>query len=201
MPRKDLRIDTYIARSARFAQPILRYVRKLVHESCPDVQETIKWSFPHFDYHGIMLGMAAFKQHCAIGFWKGELILGKAAGSDGGMGHFGKVTSLADLPGDEEFTAYIREAARLNRDAIKKPITVARKKNRLRAPLSIPDYFGAALKRNKKASSMFDGLSYSHKKEYLEWITEAKRDETRSRRLKKAIAWLAERKPRNWKYT
>jgi hypothetical protein len=200
MGNKDPRIDAYIARSARFAQPILRHVRKLVHQACPDVEETMKWSFPHFDYHGIMLGMAAFKQHCAIGFWKGELILGKAAGSDGGMGHFGKVASLADLPGDKQLAAYIRKAAQLNRDKLKKPQTVVRRKTDPRPALSIPDYFSAALKRNKKALMTFDGFSYGHKKEYLEWITEAKRDETRNGRLKTAIVWLAEGKPRNWKY-
>lgn len=113
MASKDPRIDAYIARAASFAQPILRQVRKLVHQGCPEVQETIKWSMPHFDYHGIMLGMAAFKEHCSIGFWKGELILGKHAGSDGGMGHFGKITSLKDLPSDKRFIEYVRKAAEI----------------------------------------------------------------------------------------
>jgi hypothetical protein len=196
---KDSRVDAYIARSAHFARPILRHVRKLVHQACPDVEETIKWSFPHFDYHGIMLGMAAFKEHCAIGFWKGELILGKTAGSDGGMGHFGKVTSLADLPSNDQFVAYVRAAAQLNRSGVKKPSLVVRRKQ-ARPPLSIPGYFKEALKKNQKASATFEGFSYSNKKEYLDWITEAKHEETRQRRLITAIAWLAQGKPRNWKY-
>jgi uncharacterized protein YdeI (YjbR/CyaY-like superfamily) len=199
MIKKDPRIDAYIARAAEFAQPILRHVRKLVHRACPEVEETIKWSFPHFDYHGIMLGMAAFKEHCAIGFWKGELILGKESGADGGMGHFGKVTSLTDLPGDEQLLAYIRTAARLNRDGVKKPASPVQKKQP-RQPLTIPADFGAALKKNKQATATFENSSYSHKKEYLEWITEAKREETRRKRIETSIAWLAEGKPRNWKY-
>jgi hypothetical protein len=199
MSRRDPRIDAYIERSAAFAQPVLRHIRKLVHKACPSVEETIKWRFPHFDYHGMMMGMAAFKQHCSIGFWKGELIFGKAAGGDGGMGHFGKVERLADLPSDKELIGYIRKAAQLNRDGVKKPQTAIRE-NKPRAPLSVPNHFAVALKKNKKAATTFDRLSYSHKKEYLEWITEAKRQETRDRRLKTSIEWLAEGKPRNWKY-
>jgi hypothetical protein len=158
MGRKDARVDAYIAQSAVFAQPILRSVRRLVHQACPDVEETIKWSCPHFDYHGIMLGMAAFKEHCAIGFWKGELVLGEAAGSDGGMGHFGRVTSLADLPSDEQFVAYVRAAAQLNRDGVKRPNLMVRRKQP-RVPLSIPDYFKAALRKNKEAATTFRGFT------------------------------------------
>ena len=141
MASKDPRIDAYIAKAAPFAQPILRHVRNLVHRGCPHVQETIKWSMPHFDYHGIMLGMAAFKEHCSIGFWKGELILGKRAGSDGGMGHFGKVTSLKNLPSDKRFIEYVRKAAALNKQGIKKPADL--KPRSARSELTIPEYFRA----------------------------------------------------------
>ncbi len=115
------------------------------------------------------------------------------------MGHFGKVTQLADLPGDRRLLRYIRKAAQLNRDGVKKPQTIIRKR-KSKVRLLIPGYFGAALKKNKKAATTFDHLSYSHKKEYLEWITEAKREETREKRMETAIGWLAEGKPRNWKY-
>ncbi len=142
---------------------------------------------PHFEYHGIMLGVAAFKEHCSIGFWKGELIMGKPAGSDGEMGHFGRVASLKDLPPDRHFIEYVRKAADL------KPKSARRE-------LTIPEYFRTALRRNKKAAVTFNGFSYTNKKEYLEWITEAKREETRSKRLQTAIAWMAQGKPRNWKY-
>jgi hypothetical protein len=147
----------------------------------------MKWSMPHFEYHGIMLGMAAFKEHCSIGFWKGELIMGKPAGSDDGMGHFGRVTSLKDLPPDRQFIEYVRKAADL-------------KPKSARPELTIPEYFSAALRRNKKAAVTFNEFSYTNKTEYLEWITEAKREETRSKRLETAIAWMAHGKPRNWKY-
>ena len=198
MTSKDPRIDAYITRAASFAQPILRHVRKLVHQGCPEVQETIKWSMPHFDYHGIMLGVAAFKEHCSIGFWKGELILGKHAGSDGGMGHFGKITSLKDLPSDKRFTEYVRKAAELNKQGIKKPADL--KPRAARTELTIPEYLRAALRKNKRAAAAFEGFSYTNKKEYVDWLTEAKREETRSQRLRTTILWLAEGKVRNWKY-
>jgi uncharacterized protein YdeI (YjbR/CyaY-like superfamily) len=198
MAGRDPRIDAYIARAAPFARPILRHVRRLVHQACPEVEETMKWSMPHFEYHGIMLGMAAFKEHCSIGFWKGELIMGKPAGSDSGMGHFGRVASLKDLPSDRQFIEYVRKAADRNRQGIKKPADL--KPKSARRELTIPKYFGAALRRNKKAATTFNGFSYTNKKEYLEWITDAKREETRSKRLQTAIAWMAEGKPRNWKY-
>ena len=198
MAKKDPRIDAYIAKAAPFAQPILRHVRKLVHAACPEVQETMKWRIPHFDYHGIMLGMAAFKEHCSIGFWKGELILGKRAGSDGGMGHFGKITSLKDLPSDKQFVEYVRKAAALNKQGIKKPADL--KPKSARPELTIPEYFRTALRKNKKATATFAGFSYTNKKEYVDWLTEAKREQTRSQRLQTAIAWLAEGKVRNWKY-
>src|SRR5205823_12228963 len=198
MAKKDPRIDAYIAKAAPFAQPILRHVRKLVHAACPEVQETMKWRIPHFDYHGIMLGMAAFKEHCSIGCWKGELILGKRAGSDGGMGHFRKISSLKDLPSDKQFVEYVRKAAALNKQGIKKPADL--KPKSARPELTIPEYFRTALRKNKKATATFAGFSYTNKKEYLDWLSEAKREETRAKRLKNTIDWLAEGKPRNWKY-
>ena len=199
MAKKDPRIAAYIAEAAPFAQPILRHLRKLVHQGCPEVQETMKWRMPHFEYHGIMLGMAAFKEHCSIGFWKDELLFGKSAGSDSGMGHFGKITGLQDLPSDKQFIEYVRQAAALNEQGIKKPADL--KPRSARSELTIPEYFRAALRKNKKAAATFEGFSYTNKKEYLDWLTEAKREETRSQRLQTTIAWLAEGKVRNWKYT
>ena len=198
MAKRDLRVDAYIAKAAQFAQPILRRVRKLVHAGCPEVQETIKWNLPTFEYHGIMLGMAAFKNHCSIGFWKSELIMDKCAASDGGMGHFGKITRLKDLPSDKRFIEYVRKAAALNKQGIKKPADL--KPRSARTELTILEYFRTALRKNKKAAATFEGFSYTNKKEYLDWLTEAKREETRSQRLQTAVAWLAEGKVRNWKY-
>ncbi len=201
MPQKDPRIDAYIAKSADFAQPILNHIRKLVHTGCPEVEETMKWGMPHFQYKGMLCGMAAFKQHCSLGFWKSKLVLGRErAGANteaGGMGQFGRITTLSDLPKDEVLLGYIREAARLNEAGIKPP---ARAQRRGQKELVIPDYFTAALKKNKKALSTFEAVSYTHKKEYVEWLTEAKAEDTRQRRLSAAIGWLAEGKSRNWKY-
>ena len=197
MPTKDPRIDAYIAKAADFAKPILSHIRKLVHAACPDVVETMKWSMPHFDQKGVICGMAAFKQHCALGFWKGELIFGSAAAENEAMGHFGRITSLADLPKDKVLLGYIKKAAELNEAGIKKP---APARSKVKKELIVPDYFLAALKKNKKALAAFENFSYSHRKEYVEWITEAKREETRAQRMATALEWLVKGKSRNWKY-
>jgi hypothetical protein len=199
MPTTDPRVHAYIAQSAEFARPILRHLRRLVHAACPDVVETMKWRFPHFDYRGSLCGMAAFKEHCSFGLWKGELILGRGpGGADGkGMGHFGRIKSLADLPAEQDLLGYLREAVRLNDEGIKKPV-VARQGGRPR--LTVPDDLAAALERNPKAQTTFHGLSPSHRREYIEWITEAKRPETRQKRLATTLEWLEQGKLRNWKH-
>ena len=201
MPRKDARIDLYISKSAEFAKPILIHLRELIHTACPDVQETIKWSFASFDYKGPMCSMASFKQHCAFGFWKASLMkdktLTKNAESESAMGHYGKITSLKDLPSDKKIIAHIKEAMMLNEKGIKLPprkVTTANKE------LVVPVYFLKQLKKNKKAFATFENFSPSHKREYVEWITEAKTDETKNRRMETAIEWLAAGKSRNWKY-
>lgn len=201
MGTKDKRIDAYIAKAQPFAQPILKHLRSLVHTACPEAEETMKWSFPHFDYKGeMMCSMAAFKQHCAFGFWKASLmkdkLLAANAASESAMGHFGKITSLDDLPSDKKIIAYIKEAARLNDDGKKiQKVPPSTKKE-----LVIPGYFLNALKRNKKASATFTAFSYTNKKEYVSWVVEAKTEETREQRLATAIEWMSEGKVRNWKY-
>jgi uncharacterized protein YdeI (YjbR/CyaY-like superfamily) len=198
MGSKDPRIDAYIAKSANFSKPILRHLRRIVHAGCPKVEETIKWQSPHFDYKGVMCGMAAFKEHCAFGFWKEALIVDRdQAAEKTGMGSFGCITSLADLPGERRLIQYVKKAAALNEAGIKAPRRTQPKK---REPLEVPDYFSAALKKNAKARKTFEGFPPSKRREYLEWVTEAKRAETRSERLATSIEWLAEGKPRHWKY-
>jgi uncharacterized protein YdeI (YjbR/CyaY-like superfamily) len=195
-------IDNYIDKSAAFAQPILMHLRELVHEVCPDVEEKIKWGFPHFDYKGeMMCSMAAFKQHAVMGFWKASIMkdksLGNMAKSEQAMGHLGKITSLKDLPSDKKLTSYIKEAMQLNELGIKLP---ARPKSTEKKVLVVPDYFLKAMAKNKKAKQVFDNFAYSHKKEYVEWITDAKTEATRDKRMKTAIEWMAEGKGRNWQY-
>lgn len=201
MPKKDPRIDLYISKSAEFAKPILMHLRELVHVACPDVEETIKWSFASFDYKGPMCSMAAFKQHCAFGFWKASLMkdktLTKNAESESAMGHYGKITSLKDLPSDKKIIAHIKEAMMLNDKGIKLPPKKAAKEKK---EIVIPDYFLKELKKNKKALTTFQAFSPSHKREYVEWITEAKTEETKYRRIETAIEWMSEGKSRNWKY-
>jgi len=201
MPRKDRRVDEYIAKSADFAKPILRHLRALVHEACPQAEETLKWGLPHFTHRGLMCYMAGFKAHCSFGFWKRALIFGAASNPAGtkekAMGHFGKITRLADLPADEVLAGYVKKAAALNEAGIKAP---GRGKPAGDRVLVAPDFFMAALRKNKKALATFEAYSYSHKKEYVEWVREAKREETRQRRLEKTVAWLAQGKSRNWRY-
>lgn len=198
MGSKDPRIDAYITKSADFAKPILKQLRKIVHAACPEVEERVRWQHPNFDYKGVMCGMAAFKQHCVFGFWKEALILDRdKVAEKTAMGSFGCITSLAGLPGEKTLIGYVKKAAALNEAGIKAPGRVKPKK---REPLEIPDYFTAALKKNAKARQTFEKFAPSKRREYLEWVTEAKREETRNERLATAIKWLAEGKPRHWKY-
>jgi uncharacterized protein YdeI (YjbR/CyaY-like superfamily) len=198
MGNRDPLIDAYIDNAAGFAQPILARLREIVHEACPDVEETMKWSAPSFLHAGgILCGMAAFKQHASFGFWKHALVVGEGVPRDG-MGSFGKMTSLKDLPPRKELVALIRKAMRLNEDGVKTPDV--RRTSASKPPPVAPDDLAAAFKKNAKARATFDGFSPSQQREYVDWITEAKRDETRQRRLAQAVEWLAEGKPRNWKY-
>ena len=201
MPKKDPRIDTYIAKAAEFAKPILQHLRKLVHQGCPEVEETIKWKMPFFTYKGMLCNMAAFKGHCTFGFWKRVLIPGLNSLPEGladdAMGQFGKITALSDLPGNKTLLGYIKTAARLNEAGIKLP---AKPKPKGPRTIEVPDFLSSALRNNKKAKTTFEKFTYSHKKEYVEWLTEAKRPETREQRLATALAWMAEGKARNWRY-
>jgi len=197
MGSRDPRVDVYISRSAEFARPILTHLRAVVHAACPEVEETLKWSSPSFMYKGMLCGMAAFKQHCIFGFWKGSLIKGLDGSSvDEAMGNFGRVTSLSELPSKKVLTGFIKEAMRLNDEGIK----VARKKPGTRKPLPVPADLTAAFRKNAKAGATFKDFSPSHQREYIEWIIEAKGEDTRRRRLEKAVGWMAEGKSRNWKY-
>lgn len=201
MATTDKRIDAYIAKAQPFAQPILKHLRKLVHQACPDVEETIKWSFPNFSYQGaLMCSMAAFKAHCAFSFWKASLMnepmLLENARNETAMGNLGRISSLADLPSDKKMISYIRKAMKLNEEGI----TVKRPRPAADRVLEVPEYFEKAVKKNKKAWTNFEKGSYSHRKEYVTWIAEAKTEATRSKRLAQAIEWLAEGKGRNWKY-
>lgn len=198
MGTKDPRVDAYIAKSADFAQPILHRLRAIVHEVCPEVEEQMKWSFPNFLYKGMFANMAAFKEHCSFGFWKSSLVLDAAdSKSADGMGQFGRLTSLKHLPPKRVLVAYIRKAMQLNEDGVK----AARKKPAAeKKELEVPEYLASALRKNKPARTHFEGFSYSKKKDYIDWLTEAKTEATRTKRLATALEWMADGKSRNWKY-
>lgn len=193
---RDPRIDAYIERAAPFARPILVHVRELVHEACPQVEETIKWGMPTFVHAGgILCGMAAFKQHASFGFWKHALVVGDAQPQTG-MGSYGKLASLDDLPPKKALLAHLRKAMQLNEDGVKSPARKAAPK----PPPDTPEALAVALKANKAAKATFDAFSPSCKREYIEWIVEAKREETRAKRVAQAVEWMAGGKRRNWKH-
>ncbi len=203
MAKKDERIDAYIEKAAPFARPVLKHLRKLIHRANPEVEETIKWGMPSFDYKGPYCGMASFKQHAIMGFWKYKLLhdpnhyLGEPSAQGGdAMGNLGRITSLKDLPPDEAILDFLIQAKRLNDEGIKLPA----KKAKPKPPGEVPDDLLAALKRNKNALEYFDAFSPSAKKDYIEWINEAKTDTTRQKRLDTAVEWISEGKRRNWKY-
>ncbi len=203
MSSSDKHIDHYIANAQEFAKPILEHLRAVVHKACPDVDETIKWGFPHFEYGGkILCGMAAFKRHCAFLFRLGarlsdpEGIL-QTKDDKNAMGHFGQIKDLKNLPSQKILIRYIKEAMALT-DKGEQP---ARPGASQVKELQVPAEFLWALKKNRTALANFESFSFSNKKEYVQWIAEAKTSETRARRIATAVEWLNEGKARNWKYT
>jgi uncharacterized protein YdeI (YjbR/CyaY-like superfamily) len=201
MPKTDSRIDSYIEKAKPFARPILRHLRGVVHRTCPEAEETLKWSSPTWMYGGkILCGMAAFKEHAAFIFWHQGMI--EVLGADGdesdtAMGSLGRLTSLKDLPADGKMAKYIRSAAALTDSGAPSRPRQAKKRA---APAPVPEDLRARLVKNKAAAKTFESFSPSARKEYIEWITEAKQDATRQKRLATTVEWLAEGKRRNWKY-
>lgn len=198
MTNHDPRVDAYIAKSAEFAQPILQHLRALVHKACPEVEEGIKWSMPFFSHGGsIMCMMAAFRQHCSFRFWLYREVLGDTAEEDG-LGHFGKLTSLRDLPSDKQLIAYIRKARALSEAGVK----LSRPKAAARPAPALPDDIAAQLAQKKHAAARkaWAGFGPGAQREYVDWIGEAKTDATRQKRLATTLEWLAEGRKRNWKY-
>jgi uncharacterized protein YdeI (YjbR/CyaY-like superfamily) len=200
------KVDAYLAKTRPFAQPIMTHLRELVHKGCPEVEETIKWSRPFFEYRGAILGnMSAFKEHCSFGFWGEEIgaVLreAKVLQSDG-MGSLGRITTVKDLPTDKQMLGWIRQAAGFIASGNYTSPIAARNKvvKAPKASLETPPEFTAALKKDKKAASVFAAFSASCKREYVEWIAEAKREETREKRIATALEWISEGKQRNWKY-
>jgi uncharacterized protein YdeI (YjbR/CyaY-like superfamily) len=193
---RDPRIDTYIAKAAPFARPMLEHVRARVHAAAPEAEETIKWGAPGFTVDGkILLIMAAFKAHAALNFWRGQELRGGQASGDA-MGQFGKLTGLADLPPDAGLDALIRQAAELVRTA-----PAPRKvKHEPKPQAELHPDFAKALDASPKARAVLEGFPPSARREYLDWVADAKQDKTRAKRIADAVEWLSEGKRRHWKY-
>jgi uncharacterized protein YdeI (YjbR/CyaY-like superfamily) len=197
MAKTDPRVDAYIRKAAPFARPILTHLRAVVHTACPHVEETLKWGHPTFMYKGMLGGFASFTQHATFGFWKHALLVAEfpKIGKDA-WGQFGRLTSVEDLPGEKTLARIVKAAAKLNDDGTK----VARPKGPKKPPVKAPPDLVAALKKSTKAFATYEGFPESKKRDYVEWLTEAKMDTTRAKRLETAVAWMAEGKSRNWKY-
>ena len=197
----DPRVDAYIAKAAPFALPILEHLRGLVHRGCPEVEETIKWSMPFFEYRGqILANMAAFKAHCSFGIWGKEMVAVMRKDGllvEGGMGSLGKIASLKDLPRDRALLGYLRQATVLVKDG---GTTFPKRAKAAKPEVAVPAELTAALKKNKTAAKVFAEFSPSCRREYVDWIVGAKREETKSKRVVQAVEWIAEGKARNWKY-
>lgn len=212
MSSRDPRIDAYIEKSAPFAQPILRHIRDVVHEACPTIEETVKWGMPHFTRAGrIVCHMASFKAHCALGFWHGREVVGERVSEEANaMGQFGRIGSLDDLPPRDEFLGYVRKAVKLReteaaakktaRKAGAKTASRAAAKRPTRPEIPMPQAMATALAGHDAARANFDAFSPSARREYVEWIAEAKTEATRDRRIAQMLEWVTEGKPRNWKY-
>lgn len=202
MAQRDSRVDEYIEKAKDFAKPVLIRLRELIHKADGRIEETIKWGFPNFEYKGIVCSIASFKQHCVLSFHKASIMkdphkilnpVGETA-----MGHFGQIKSLDDLPADQILLEYIQEAIRLNEQGVKPPVKT--KSGTPQKTLQVPGYLLDALERNAAAKDVFENFSPSHKREYVEWLEEAKTEATREKRLQTAIEWMTEGKIRNWKY-
>lgn len=195
------KVDAYIAKAAPFAQPVLEHLRGLVHRACPEVEETIKWSMPFFECQGqILANMAAFKAHCSFGIWGKEIVAVMRKDGllvEGGMGSLGKIASVKDLPKDAALLGYLRQAVVFVKDGGK---TFPKRAKAAKLDVEVPVELAAALKKNKAATKVFAEFSPSCKREYVDWIVDAKRAETRDKRVAQAVEWIAEGKQRNWRY-
>jgi uncharacterized protein YdeI (YjbR/CyaY-like superfamily) len=204
MPAQIPEVDLYITKSAEFAQSVLSYLRDVVHEGAPGVVEEVKWSRPFFVYKGVILGnMSAFKAHCSFGLWGKEI--GAALRADGmvqnnGMGTFGKITVVKDLPPRKMLVGYIRVAAKAIDDGARTKSFTRPRTQVVKAEVRVPEALAAALKKNKAAAKNFQAMSPSCRKEYSMWIAEAKREETLDKRVATAVEWITVGKSRNWKY-
>jgi uncharacterized protein YdeI (YjbR/CyaY-like superfamily) len=205
MEQYDHRIDAYIGKKPAFAQPILNHLRELIHSVSPQITETIKWGHPFFEYKGTLANMACFKEHMAFGLWSSSAIIDPhgvmhRAGEKESAGNFGRITKLSDLPADDILKDFIKQGMAFNEKGDKSPARKAAAAKPAKAEIPVPDYFTGALAEHPKAEAAFAAFSPSHKREYLEWIIDAKTEPTRQKRIETAIEWMEEGKSRNWKY-
>lgn len=200
MEKYNAQVDEYIEKSPDFAKPVLNYLREIIHETCPETEEAIKWKFPAFMYKGkILCSITAFKHYCSLGFWLHQEMKTikdlETTAEKSSMFSLGKITKMEELPSKSLLKKAVKEAMELTDMGV-----TMKKAAPSKTETEIPDYFQSALKANKKAAQVFEKASPSFRKEYIKWIMEAKTEATRSKRMEQALEWIAEGKSRNWKY-
>jgi uncharacterized protein YdeI (YjbR/CyaY-like superfamily) len=198
---RQSKFEAYADQLPDFAIPIFGHLRALVHATCPQVSEEVKWSIPHFVHGGENLCIfAAYAKHCSFSFAKDSLMadprLKSSAARPAAKRFMGRLTTLSDLPPDDDLAAWIAEAMSLNDRGIKLPP----RQSDGSKPVEVPQAFTDALAANPAAKAVFDTKSPSFRKEYNVWIGDAKTDATRQKRIGEALTWIAEGKGRFWKY-
>jgi len=201
MARLDRRVDAKFSQAPDFAQPIIQLLRKAIHQACPEVQETLKWGMPAFEYQGLLAIVGIFKSHCSLVLWKHQLLAEKfpelAEIANPSTGKFGRLTKRSDLPSQAKLNQYLKFAVALNAEGVRVP----KRRKATRPVPTLPPEFKAALRRHKVAAQTFEKLSPSCQRDYVNWIADPKREETRAKRIATSIEWLAAGKKRNWKYS
>ncbi|KAF2080744.1 YdeI/OmpD-associated family protein [Flavobacterium sharifuzzamanii] len=193
-------VTAYIAKMADFAKPILNHLREVIFSACPEAEENIKWGTPHYSYKGDhLVMMGGFKQHCSFSLYKAELMkdaeIQASVKAGKKFGYMDKIKDLSELPSKEKLTAYIKEAMVFNENGTAKPKPVKEKST---AEVVAPKEFVDALKKDTKATEIFESKSPSFRKNYIIWIADAKTDETRNKRISQSLEWIAEGKDRFW---
>jgi hypothetical protein len=201
----NAQVTAYAAAMPAYAQPIFAHLRALIHTTCPDTDEAIKWSIPHFERDGDYLCIfAASPGHASFTFYKQQLMSDPRLRDNLNLPaikrFMGRLTSLSDLPDDATLAAMLQEAADLNARGVRLPDRAPKTPPVIDMPSAVATAVATALAANPAAQAVWDAKSAAWRKDYLVWITAAKTDPTRDARIAEALDWIADGKARFWKY-
>ncbi|MCB0792148.1 MAG: DUF1801 domain-containing protein [Flavobacteriales bacterium] len=194
------RINSHIAEQDEWKRRLMVRLRQLIHQVDPGIEETWRWNGPHFDRNGIMLGMSAHKTCVSIWFHKGALLkdprrLFEPLEKDEAKGMRVYKLKESDAIDEKAFTELVKQAVKLNEDGVK--LSEAKP---ARKTLVVPPELESVLKKDQHAMTNWEGFSYSKKKDYIEWVTDAKREETRKRRIAQAFQLIRDGLALNERY-